>query len=68
MIQEIEQIVEQDERIRQQLSRKERTTTILRNNKNNLEKSLNNLDDFLNRSTNRTMSPGYGLNRSKGNI
>jgi hypothetical protein len=57
--------LEQDERIRQQLSRKDRTAGLLKNNKNNLEKSLTNLDDFLNRS-NRTMSPSYHLNKSKG--
>ena len=60
-------MLDQDEKIRQQLARKERTAGILRNNKNNLEKSLNNLDDFINRSYNRTMSPSYQLNNSKIN-
>ncbi len=49
---EVESVIEQDERIRQQLSRKERSMALIRNNKNNVEKSLNNIDEYLNRSSN----------------
>merc|ERR1711976_400282 len=52
LVLEIENIMEQDERVRQQLCRKDRSMALLRNNKVNVEKSLNNIDDYLNRSSN----------------
>lgn len=56
MIQEIEEINDSDEKIRIQLSRKERTNDLVRHNRNNLEKSLNNLE-YLNISNKHSLSP-----------
>ena len=50
-IEEIEDIADRDERLRQQLDRKNKILTLISNNRNNLEKSLMNLDDYLNKST-----------------
>ena len=52
LIAEIENILDQDEKMKEQLSRKERIVSLLRNNKSTIEHSLNNIDDFLNRSNN----------------
>ena len=52
LIAEIENILDQDEKMKDQLSRKERIVSLLRNNKSTIEHSLNNIDDFLNRSNN----------------
>jgi chromosome segregation ATPase len=52
LIAEIENILDQDEKMKQQLSRKDRIVSLLRNNKSTIEHSLNNIDDFLNRSNN----------------
>lgn len=66
LIQEIEDITDQDERIRSELSRKEKTLNLVKNNKVALEKSLNNLEDYLNKSSSRGFSQGYNsMNRSK---
>ena len=56
MIQEIEDITEVDERIRDQLTRKEKTMHMVKSNKSVMERSLNNLEDFLNRSGTRNFS------------
>ena len=52
LIAEIENILDQDEKMKEQLSRKDRIVSLLRNNKSTIEHSLNNIDDFLNRSNN----------------
>ena len=52
LIDEIRNVVDQDERMKEQLSRKERILSLLRNNKNSIEMSLKDLGDFLGRSTN----------------
>jgi hypothetical protein len=56
LIHEIEEITDVDEKIRSQLTRKEKTLNMVRNNKSIMEKSLNNLEDFLNRSGNRNFN------------
>jgi len=59
-IDEIESYVEQDEKIKTQMSnRKENSYNLLRTTKNNLDRSLTNLDDYLNKSGtgNRLTSP-----------
>jgi chromosome segregation ATPase len=64
LIAEIENVLDQDLKMKEHLSRKDRITILLRNNKNTLEQSLNNLDNFLNRSGNlRSASPKYTYNR-----
>jgi septal ring factor EnvC (AmiA/AmiB activator) len=74
LICEIENVIDQDEKMKEQLSRKDRIVSLLRNNKSTLEQSLKNLDDFLNRSGNNMMmmstssgnntgSPRYTYNR-----
>jgi hypothetical protein len=62
---ELRNIVDEDERIRIQLSRKNKVVDLLKNNKNVLEKSLINLDEFMNRSSRSTMSPSFNLSKSK---
>lgn len=52
LIAEIENVCEQDERMKEQLSRKDRIVSLLRNNRNSIEMSLKDLGEFLGRSTN----------------
>ena len=70
LIAEIENVIDQDEKMKEQLARKDRIVALLRNNKMTLEQSLNNLDDFLNRSssnmqrsTNISQQQRYTYNR-----
>jgi chromosome segregation ATPase len=69
LIAEIENVIDQDEKMKEQLARKDRIVSLLRNNKATIEQSLNNLDDFLNRSNNafktqsNNMSQRYTYNR-----
>lgn len=68
---ELDIISERDERLKQELNRKERLTALLSKNKSYLEASLSNLDEFLNKgnrtgmntSYNRTLSPNYRSNK-----
>ena len=53
LIAEIENVIDQDEKMKEQLARKDRIVAVLRNNKMTIEQSLNNLDDFLNRSNSK---------------
>lgn len=66
LIAEIENIIEQDEQMKESLMRKDRIVALLRSNKTTLERSLNNLDEFLNRSSSNSISksPQYTYNRS----
>ena len=48
LVYEFENIIDQDEKMKQQLGRKEKIFSILRNNKNNVEKSLSSLEGYLN--------------------
>ena len=64
LICEIENVIDQDEKMKEQLSRKDRIVSLLRNNKSTLEQSLKNLDDFLNRSGNNIMM----MSTSSGNV
>ena len=69
LIAEIDNVIDQDEKMKEQLARKDRIISLLRNNKATIEQSLNNLDDFLNRSNNafktqsNNMSQRYTYNR-----
>ena len=66
MIQEIEGINETDEKVRIHLARKEKTGEILRMNRTGLDKSLNNMEDYLanTKTMGRTMSPGFRNTRN----
>ena len=69
LIAEIENVIDQDEKMKEQLSRKDRIVSLLRTNKSTIEHSLNNIDDFLNRSNNafktqsNNVSQRYTYNR-----
>lgn len=65
-IEEIEDFVAQDEKIKAQLSmRRDNAQNTLRCGKANLDKSLNNLDDYLNKSEARITSPTRYSTRAK---
>ena len=66
MIQEIEGMNETDEKIRMHLTRKEKTGEILKMNKTCLDKSLNNMEEFLSNTKTRTVSPGFRNTRNSG--
>ena len=66
MIQEIEIINETDEKVRMHLTRKEKTGEILRMNRTGLEKSLNNMEVYLENTKTRTVSPGFRNTRNTG--
>jgi hypothetical protein len=53
--------MDRDEKIKYQLNRTEKLSGVVNKNKSNLEHSLSNLDEYMNKSS-RTLSPG--LNRS----
>jgi hypothetical protein len=58
-----------DEKIRMHLTRKEKTLEILKLNKTGLDKSLNNMEEYLsnNNFKSRTVSPGFrNVNRTSG--
>ena len=65
LIAEIENVCDQDERMKEQLSRKDRILTLLRNNKNSIEMSLKDLGDFLGRSTNLS-TQSYSTTKKSG--
>jgi len=65
LIREIEEINDLDEKIRIQLSRKERTNDLIRGNRSTLNKSLNNLEGYYNSSNMQTFSPSAEVNRSR---
>lgn len=67
LIEEIENIMDQDEKMKQSLNRKDRIVALLRNNTTTLESSLNNLDNYLNRSSSMNTgakSPNYTYDMS----
>lgn len=68
-VEEIESTIEQDEKLRQQLAmRRDQNDNLLKNNKAVLERSLNNLDDFLNSKSTRMGSPTkYSATRYSNN-
>ena len=75
LIAEIENVIDQDEKMKEQLARKDRIVAVLRNNKMTIEQSLNNLDDFLNRSnsnmqrsTNFSQQQRYTYNRMSPSV
>lgn len=61
---ELQSIIERDEKIILQLDRKGRLDNLVSKNRNTLNASLNNLDEFINKNNSRTMSPNY-LRQSK---
>ena len=66
MILEIEGINDTDEKIRFHLTRKERTGDLIRMNKTGLDKSLNNMGEYLSKTNTRTVSPGFRNSRTSG--
>lgn len=60
----MEGINETDEKVRMHLTRKDKTGEILRMNKTNLDKSLNNMEEYLSNTKTRTVSPGFRNTRS----
>jgi len=64
---ELDVISERDERIRQQLNRKEKLSILVNKNKSFVEQSLSNLDEYLNKST-RALSPNYNRKSNNSNI
>ena len=50
MSEELETFINRDDKIKQQLDRKTRVYNMLQTNRNNLEMSLNQLNNVLNRS------------------
>lgn len=56
LICEFENIIEQDEKMKEQLGRKNKIFQILRNNKNNVEKSLSSLEGYINNNNNNNNS------------
>jgi hypothetical protein len=66
LIREIEEIDDLDEKIRIQLSRKDRTNDLIRINRSTLNKSLNNLDGYFNNNSKKqNLSPSVEMNRSR---
>jgi len=63
LVYEFENIIDQDEKMKQQLGRKEKIFSILRNNKNNVEKSLSSLEGYLNNNINNDIR--YNKKRDK---
>ena len=51
LIKEIDNILEEDKRMKEIIKRKSRITSLLKSNNDNLEKSINDLDSFLSRKS-----------------
>lgn len=67
-VDEIEATIDQDEKIRQQLAmRRDANDNLIINNKLILDRSLNNLDEFLNRSLNAKVSSPNKFSASRMN-
>jgi phosphotransacetylase len=54
IINEIDNILDEDRKMKEILTRKNRITSLLRDNNDSLEKSINNLDSYLNKSYNNS--------------
>ena len=63
LINEIHNVIEEDEKKMSILNRRNRITTLLLNNRNTLDQSLNDLDEYIN----KWKSFGYDTNCSSGN-
>ena len=63
LVYEFENIIDQDEKMKQQLGRKNKIFSILRNNKTNVEKSLSSLEGYLNNNINNDIR--YNKKRDK---
>ena len=63
LVYEFENIIDQDEKMKQQLGRKDKIFSILRNNKTNVEKSLSSLEGYLNNNIINDIR--YNKNRDK---
>jgi hypothetical protein len=61
---ELDDIVVRDDLLYHQLNRRENIYSVLNRTRNNVEASLNNLDEFFNKTNNSNLSPGFGR-RSK---
>lgn len=67
--------MDQDQKLGMQLATNEKTCNLMMNSRMSLEKSLNNLGQFIDRSVNingsklnKSMSPGYHFNQPKTQI
>jgi len=61
---ELDDIVVRDDLLYHQLNRRENIYSVLNRTRNNVEASLNNLDEFFNKTNKSNLSPGFGR-RSK---
>ena len=52
LINEIHKVIEEDEKMHAILNRKKRIASILVNNRNSIDQSLNNLEEFINKGKN----------------
>ena len=64
---EFENIIDEDEKLKQQLGRKDKIVQILRNNKNNIEQSLSSLEGHIN-NNNQNMNIIHNHNKVKNKI
>lgn len=66
---EFENIIDEDEKLKQQLGRKDKIVQILRNNKNNIEQSLSSLEGHINNNNqNMNMNIIHNHNKVKNKI
>ena len=66
---EFENIIDEDEKLKQQLGRKDKIVQILRNNKNNIEQSLSSLEGHINNNNqNMNMNIIHNHNKVKDKI
>jgi hypothetical protein len=55
----LDEIIVRDDLLYQQLNRREKISNVLNKTRNNVEASLNNLDDFFNKTNRANLSPGF---------
>ena len=67
LICEFENIIEQDEKMKEQLGRKNKIFQILRNNKNNVEKSLSSLEGYINNNNNNNNNNNLNIMHNANN-
>ena len=65
LINEIDNILEEDRKMKKVLCRKSRITSLLRDNNDTLERSINNLDEYINKSYNDYNNNNYLSNSSR---
>ena len=65
IINEIDNILDEDRKMKEVLKRKNRITTLLRDNNDTLEKSINNLDAYISKSYNTYNNYNYPSNSAR---